>query len=120
MAKEDEARTFPKLKGSDNYKEWAREMTFALRQVGLMGLVNGNRIRPLPYTKEQKEAILEKDEEVRIEKREEAIEKWDINNEKVVGKIGAMCTRAVQMEFKSEWNAKTTWESLRKRYTSHG
>ncbi len=119
MAKEDEARTFPKLKGSDNYKEWAREMTFALRQVELMRLVNDNRIRPLPYTKEQKKAILEKDEEVRIEKREEVIEKWDINNEKVVGKIGAMCTRAVQMEFKSEWDAKTTWKSLRKRYTSH-
>ena len=78
MAKEDEARTFPKLKGSDNYKEWAREMEFALKQVGLMGLVNGDRIRPLPHTEEQKEAILQKDEDERIEKREEAIEKWDL------------------------------------------
>ena len=78
MAKEDEARTFPKLKGSDNYKEWAREMEFALKQVGLMGLVNCDRIRPLPHTEEQKEAILKKDEDERIEKREEAIEKWDL------------------------------------------
>ncbi len=77
-------------------------MAFALRQVELMGLVNGNRIRPLSYTKEQKKAILEKNEEVRIEKREEVIEKWNINNEKVVGKIEAMCIRAVQMKFKSE------------------
>ncbi len=119
MIKKDEARTFSKLKESDNYKEWAREMTFALRQIELMRLVNDDRIRSLSYTKEQKKTILEKNEEVRIEKHEEVIEKWDINNEKMMSKIEAMCIRAVQMKFKSEWNAKTTWESLRKRYTSH-
>ncbi len=50
-------------------------MTFALRQVELMRLVNDNRIRSLSYTKEQKKTILEKNKEVRIEKREEVIEK---------------------------------------------
>lgn len=119
MVKEDEARTFSKLKGSDNYKEWACEMTFALRQIELMRLVNDDRIQPLSYTKEQKKTILEKNEEVRIEKREEVIEKWNINNEKMMNKIEAMCIRAVQMKFKSEWDAKTTWKSLRKWYTSH-
>ncbi len=74
-------------------------MTFALRQVELMRLVNDNRIRPLSYTKEQKKTILEKNEEVRIEKHEEVIEKWDINNEKMMSKIEAMCIRAVQMKF---------------------
>ncbi len=119
MIKKDETCTFFKLKESDNYKEWAREMTFALRQIELMRLVNDDQIQSLLYMKEQKKTILEKNEEVRIEKREEVIEKWDINNEKMMSKIEAMCIRAVQMKFKSEWNAKTTWELLRKRYTSH-
>jgi len=40
MGKEDEY-SFEKLKGPNNYKEWAREMRFALRDAGLMGYVNG-------------------------------------------------------------------------------
>ena len=102
MIKKDETRTFFKLKRSDNYKEWACEMTFALRQIELMKLVNDDWIRSLSYTKEQKKIILEKNEEVRIEKHEEVIEKWDINNEKMINKIEAMCIRAVLMKFKSE------------------
>jgi len=50
-------------------------MTFALRQIELMRLVNDDRIRSLSYTKEQKKTILEKNEEVRIKKHEEVIEK---------------------------------------------
>ncbi len=92
---------------------------FALRQIELMRLVNDDQIWSLSYMKEQKKTILEKNEEVRIEKHEEVIEKWDINNKKIMSKIEAMCIRAVQMKFKSEWDAKTTWKSLRKRYTSH-
>ncbi len=48
---------------------------FAFRQIELMRLVNDDWIQPLSYTKEQKKTILEKNEEVRIEKREEVIEK---------------------------------------------
>ncbi len=92
---------------------------FAFKQIDLMKLVNDDRIQSLSYMKEQKKTILEKNEEVRIEKHEEVIEKWDINNEKMMSKIEAMCIRAVQMKFKSEWDAKTTWESFRKRYTSY-
>jgi hypothetical protein len=40
MGKED-GYPFEKLKVPDNYKEWAGEMTFALRDAGLMGYVNG-------------------------------------------------------------------------------
>jgi len=50
-------------------------MTFALRQIELMRLVNDDQIQSLLYMKEQKKTILEKNEEVRIEKREEVIEK---------------------------------------------
>ncbi len=50
-------------------------MTFTLRQVELMRLVNDDRIQSLSYTKEQKKTILEKNEEVRIEKRKEVVEK---------------------------------------------
>jgi len=40
MGKED-GYSFEKLKGPDNYKEWAREMTFALQDAGLMSYING-------------------------------------------------------------------------------
>ncbi len=111
---------FDKLKRSENYKEWACEMKFALKDVELMSLVIDDRIQSLQYTKEQKKAILKKeDNDERIEKHEEVIEKWNINDDKVVSKIEEMCIKTVQMKFKSEWNAKMTWNSLKKQYTSH-
>jgi len=50
-------------------------MMFAFKQIDLMKLVNDDRIQSLSYIKEQKKTILEKNEEVRIEKHEEVIEK---------------------------------------------
>ncbi len=48
MIKEDlKVCTFDKLKKSENYKEWACEMKFALKDVELMNLVTDNRIQPL-------------------------------------------------------------------------
>lgn len=81
---------------------------FAFRQIELMKLINDDQIQSLSYTKEQKKTILKKNKEVRIEKHEEVIEKWNINNEKMMSKIEAMCIKAVQMKFKFEWDAKTT------------
>lgn len=67
------------------------------------------RVGHFEYTKEQKDALLKKEDgEDRIERREEAIENWHTNDGKVVGKVGRMCTKTDQMEFKSGWNAKTT------------
>ena len=47
MGKENE-HTFAKLSGAENYKEWAREMIFALKNSGLWGYVDSTITRPLP------------------------------------------------------------------------
>lgn len=123
MVKEDEnAYAFAKLKGNENYKEWAREMEFALKDAGLMDHINDDdEDQPTEYTKEQKELYKRTPEgEDRLERRKEIIKKWKTNDARVVGKIGRMCTKTVQMEFKPEWNAKITWNSLKERYTPQG
>ena len=38
--------TFANLKGTENYKEWAREMSFALRDAGLIPYASGTAVRP--------------------------------------------------------------------------
>ncbi len=76
-------------------------MEFALQEAELMRIIDGDETEPIAYTMEQKEALLKKDDEDKIERREEALKKWRINNKKVVSKIGRMCIKAVQMEFKS-------------------
>jgi len=62
MDKED-GYSFGKLKGPDNYKEWVRKMTFALRDAGLMGYVNGT-IRKSVLDETLKDSELAKKEKV--------------------------------------------------------
>lgn len=45
---------FTKLKGIENYKEWAREMGFVLQDVGLESYVDSISIKPELYTKLEK------------------------------------------------------------------
>lgn len=63
--------SFEKLQGPNNYKEWAREMSFALRYAGLMGYVNGTI----------KKSVLSKDDKdpEQIAKKEEVIDTWGSN-----------------------------------------
>ena len=90
--------TFSKLKGTENYKEWAREMGFALQDAGLISYAYGMSAKPKLYTEEQKypkdkSALLS---EEKIKKRETELKKWILNDMRTYGKIGKMCTRAVQ------------------------
>jgi hypothetical protein len=114
MGRDDEGSyRFAKLKGSENYKEWACEMSFALQDVGLMGHVTGETKQLPEYTDDQlKEMGRGLDAQDRVDRRQEAREKWATNNRRTVGKIGAMCIKAVQQEFQVGWNATTCWNSL--------
>jgi len=50
MGRKKLTRSFQKLKGSENYREWAREMTSTLQTAELMGLVTGTVTIPTPYS----------------------------------------------------------------------
>jgi hypothetical protein len=61
-----ESYSFEKLKGAGNYKEWAREMSFALKDAGLMGFVTGTAVKPV-HDKNEKDSD-------RVNKKQEAID----------------------------------------------
>ena len=67
-----------------------------------MRIIDGDETELITYTMKQKETLLKKNDENRIERREEALKKWRINNKKAVNKINRMCIKAVQIKFKSE------------------
>lgn len=94
--------TFAKIKGIENYKVWAREMSFALRDAGSISYANGTAVKPVPYTESEYATVSEE----KIGKREADIEEWILNDSRTGGKIRKMCTRAVQQQIKDEWSAK--------------
>lgn len=106
--------TFAKLKGTENYKGWAREMSFALRDAGLISYANGTAVKSNLCTKEECASVGEE----KIEKREADIEKWILNDSRTGGKIEKMCTRAIQQQIKDEWSAKKMWDELKLKYTA--
>lgn len=79
-----------KLKGIENYKEWAREMGFALLDVGLMAYANGTSSKPMPYTeimkppKEGSAPLTEK----KIEKREAELRNGFLTTHAPVERLG--------------------------------
>ena len=91
--------------------EWAREMTFALRDAGLMSYVNGTIRKPvLDGTLDNFELIAMK----------EAIVTWIQKDDRAVGKLGKMCFKPIQLGFKDHWSAKEAWKFLKEQYTSVG
>ncbi len=104
---------FAKLKGT-NYREWARHMMLALKEAELWRLVSG--IKSFPSLK----GVIDSD---KIELKKEQQAEYHMLDEKIVGKIGKMCTNHVQMEFfsiKNDWTAYELWVHLKKRYSSKG
>jgi hypothetical protein len=87
-----ESYSFEKLKGANNCKEWARKMSFALKDAGLMGFVTGTTVKP----------VHDKDENNpdRVDKKQKAIDIWLEKDSRAVGKLENMCTRTVQLKFK--------------------
>ena len=88
--------TFKKLQGFHNYKQWKRDMGFALEEARLWRHVEGTAVSP-PSLKAN-----EDDSENRMEKifaREEKICEFQDNARKAVAEIGKMCTDTIQKEF---------------------
>ncbi len=111
--------TFKKLQGSHNYKQWTRDMSFALEEARLWRHVEGTANAP-PALKAKAD-----DTEDRMEKiyaREEKICEFEDNARKTITKIEKMCTETVQKEFLSvkasrDWTPKDLWDDLKTRYT---
>lgn len=78
----EDTYTVAKLKGTENYKEWAREMGFALQDAGLESYADGTSIKPRLYIESEMypmAPLLPLSEE-KIEKRQAEIDKWVLNN----------------------------------------
>ena len=85
-------------------------MIFVLRDAGLISYANGTAVKS--------ECNIVSEE--KIQKREADIKKWILNNSRTGGKIGKICTRAVQQQIKDEWLAKKMWDELKLKYTADG
>ena len=101
MGKESEY-TFAKLSGAENYKEWAREMIFALKDSGLWGYVDGTITRPPPLATEVKESTVTISAEARQETQDK-IDLWIKDDARALGKMGRMCNKTVQLGFDATW-----------------
>ena len=84
--------TFAKLSGAENYKEWAGKMIFALKDLGLLGYVDGIIIRPAPLE------VKEKAETASAEATKETQDKidfWAKANTRALRKMNRMCNKIV-------------------------
>ena len=121
MARETNEYSFAKLKGPENYKQWSRDMLFALKEAGLEGYLTGI-VKQLPQLTDDQIKELGKgiDAQERMERRDEARAKWSRDDNRCVGKIGRMCTSSLQTEIKDDWNAQKVWTELKSRCTPRG
>ena len=98
MGKDDSIWTFVKLIDFDNYKQWSRQMQFALMNAELWPIVFDKRIKLLVNSK------LTKDEKKKVEKK---IEKWDEQDERAFVKMTRMSIDTVQLTMSTEWFSTT-------------
>ena len=98
MSKDDNIWTFVKLIDIDNYKQWSRQMQFALMNAELWLIVFDKRIKLLVNSK------LTKDEKKKVEKK---IKKWDEQNERAFVKMTRMSIDTVQLTMSIEWSSTT-------------
>jgi hypothetical protein len=95
--------TFAKLTGPSTWSDWSRNMEFSLLDANLWGNVNGDRLKPTAVGPIAPDT-----------------DKWDSRDAKARGKIGLMCNKTVQLQLKSIWTAKETWDYLKKICTPGG
>lgn len=119
MSPNEKEFTFKKLRGAENYKQWNRDMTFALQDAKLWDHIMGSAKRP-PELKETSDD--DEDRKERIYQRWKKVRDFDLDVRKTAAKISRMCTDTVQKEFlavktSTEWDPKELWDWLKKRYT---
>ena len=118
MGKESEY-TFAKLSGGENYKEWAREMIFALKDSGLWEYVDGTIIRPVSLAAIEKGATVTISAEAKQETQDK-IDLWTKDNARALGKMGRMCNKTVQLGFDATWLSSEAWSELKTKDSSKG
>ncbi len=96
MAINEKEFLFKKLQGGENYKQWNRDMTFALQDAKLWDHIMGSE-RRLSELKETKDD--DGDRKERIYQRWEKIRNFNLDVRKTAAKISRMCTDTVQKEF---------------------
>ena len=106
MRKNDNIWTFIKLNDSDNYKQWSRQMQFALMNVELWLIVSDKRIKLLVNSK------FTKDEKKKVEKK---IKKWDEQDERTFAKMTRMSFDTVQLTMSIDWSSTIAWNELKTR-----
>ena len=106
MSKDDSIWTFVKLIDSDNYKQWSRQMQFALINFELWLIVFDKRIKFLVDSK------LTEDEKKKVEKK---IKKWDEQDERVFVKMTRMSIDIVQLTISIDWSSTIAWNELKTR-----
>ena len=93
MSKDDNIWTFVKLIDFDNYKQWFRQMQFALINAELWLIIFDKRIKLLVNSK------LTKNKKKKVEKK---IKKWDEQNERVFIKMTRIFIDTVQLTMSIE------------------
>ena len=105
---------FAKLCGAENYKEWAREMIFALKGSGLWGYVDGTIVKPAPLSAKEETTAEAKQE------TQDKIDLWTKDDARALGKMGRMCNKTVQLGFDATWLSSEAWSELKTKYSSKG
>ena len=111
--------TFKKLTGSANYKQWTRDMAFALEEAKLWDHVVGTASPPPALVPKENDT---EERSERIYQRTLKIKDHTDDVRRTVAKIGRMCTETVQKEFLTlkpltAWIPKDLWDHLKTRYT---
>jgi len=75
--------SFQKLKGGDNWKEWRRNMTYALMDCSLFDYVTGDFPRPTSLTTDEKDLL-------------KAQMDWDKGDRRAGAKLRLMCSSEIQ------------------------
>ena len=107
---------FEKLTNVSNYHAWARQMIIAIRTIKLYDFLHeANSFLQLERFSSDEWKLM-----IRIEKRnfEQNLQSWLDRNEVLVDKIDDMCDNNIQQLLDLTWNAKTTWDFLKKRFSS--
>ena len=111
MGKESEY-TFVKLFKAENYKEWAREMIFALKNSGLWKYIDGTIVKSAPLLVKEEITAEAK------QKTQNKIDLWTKDDVRTLGKMVQMCNKIVQLGFGATWLSLEAWSELKTKYSS--
>ena len=106
--------TIAKLSGVENYKKWAREMIFALKDSRLWRYVDGTILKPAPLSAKEETTAETKQE------TQDKINFWTKDDAHALEKLGRICNKTVQLGFDATWLSSKAWSDLKTKYSSKG